>query len=255
MKIVHITDIHMPFAKEEYLYGVNPYQNLTRIVNDISVQKDIDCILITGDIAHKGEYESYLSVDELFRNINAPVYWLQGNHDYSEVMLQVANQVKIKSDKSFIINKTKFVLLQTVMKDEDDLSKNKARGYLFDYEMKFLERELREDNYEQCVVALHHSPILTNSWIDKRILDNRKEFISVLEQFPKIKLVLYGHQHFAQKSAQNGITYISAPPVAYHFNPNGEKFSLLDNKSGYAIVEMNNDEIKTEFKYLKTEEK
>ena len=203
MKIVHVSDIHLTSTKEENLYGVNPYQNLARIVNEISMLKSIDCIVITGDIAHNGEYESYLFVDELFREINIPIYWLQGNHDYSEVMLQVTNQIKIKSDKSFIINKTKFVLLQSVMKDEDDLSKNKARGYLFDYEMKFLERELREDNFEDCVVALHHSPVLSNSWMDKRILDNRKEFISVLEQFPKVKLVLYGHQHFAQKTEQN----------------------------------------------------
>ena len=92
----------MPFAKEEYLYGVNPYQNLAKIINDISALKAIDCILVTGDIAHKGEYESYLLVGELYRNIDVPAYWLQGNHDYSEVMLQVANQVKIKSDKSLI---------------------------------------------------------------------------------------------------------------------------------------------------------
>jgi len=250
MKIIQITDIHMPSVKDENLYGVNPYQNLLKIIDSISKEKAIDCILITGDIAHKGEYESYILVDELFECVKIPVYWLQGNHDYSEVMLQVENKVKIKSNKSFIINKTKFVLLQTIMKDEDDLSKNKARGYLFNYEMKFLERELRDNNFEQCVVALHHPPVLSNSWMDRRILDNREEFILMIEQYPKVKIALYGHQHIEQEFEQNGITYIAAPPVAYHFNPDGEKFSLLENRSGYAIVEINNRGIKTEFKYL-----
>jgi len=250
MKIIHITDIHLLATKDENIYGVNPYQNLLRIAENILQIEAVNCIIITGDIAHNGEYESYLLVDELFRNIRVPVYWLQGNHDYSEVMLQVANKIKIKTDKSFLINKTKFILLQKVMKDEDNLSKNKARGFLFDYEMKFLERELKEENFEQCVVVLHHPPILSNSWLDRRILDNRENFISMLEQYPKVKIVLYGHQHNEQETEQNGITYISAPPVAYHFNPKGERFSLLDNKSGYAVVELKSDEIVVEFKYL-----
>jgi Icc protein len=241
----------MPSVKAEFLYGVNPYQNLKKITDELALIKDVDCILITGDIAHRGEYESYLLVDELLRDISIPIYWLQGNHDYSEVMLQVAKKVKIQSDRSFHIGSTKFILLQTVVRDEDDLSKNKARGYLFDYELKFLNRELEEDNFEQCVVALHHAPVLSNSWMDKRILDNREEFISILEQYPKVKVVLYGHQHIAQQSVQNGVAYISAPPVAYHFNPNGEKFSLLDNKSGYAILDINYiGIIEIHFKYI-----
>lgn len=241
----------MPAKKEENLYGVNPYNNLKTIVKELSLIKDADCILITGDMAHEGRYESYLLVDELLREISLPIYWLQGNHDYAEVMLQVANKVKIKSDKSFKTGNTKFILLQTIVRDEDNLSKNKARGYLFDYELNFLKRELEEDNFEQCVVALHHAPILSNSWMDKRILENREEFISILKQYPKVKVVLYGHQHTAKQSLQNGITYISAPPVAYHFNPNGEKFSLLDNKSGYAILDMQCEGIiGIRFKYI-----
>jgi Icc protein len=251
MKIIQITDIHMPALKEDCLYGVFPYKNLQKVVKNLQSVQSIDCIIITGDVTHEGDYDAYLHAWELFQTVKAPIYWIQGNHDYLEVMLQVANKVNIKSDKSFVINDTKFILLHSVVKDEDDLSKNKARGFLFDYEMEFLKRELNENNYQQCVIALHHPPVLSNSWADKRILGNKDEFISTLEKYQKVKLVLYGHQHMAQHTIINEVNYISAPPVAYHFNPNGEKFSLIDNKSGYAMIEIaDNKDITYNFQYL-----
>ena len=238
MKIVQITDIHLLSNEADTIYGINVYSSLIKIVESISKIKDVDCIIITGDIANNGDYNAYISIDKLFRVVKAPVYWLQGNHDFSEVMLQVSTRVNIKADKSFKIKNTKFILLQSVMRDEDDLSLNKGRGYLFNYEMSFLKRELDENNYDNCVIALHHPPILSNSWADRRILDNRKEFIELIEKYSKVKLVLYGHQHIAQQKIINGIFYISSPPTSFHYDPNGEKFSLLDNNQGFGIISL-----------------
>jgi len=243
IKIIHITDIHMLANNESEIYGINPHSLLKSLIESIRMIKDADCIIITGDIANRGEYEAYILVDKLFKTFNNPIYWLQGNHDLSEVMLQVANKVSIKADKSFILKNTKFILLQTVMRDEGDLSSNKARGYLFDYEMSFLKRELEEDNFQNCVVALHHPPILSNTWADRRILDNRTEFVNLLEHYPKVKLVLYGHQHIAQHTFINGINYISSPPTSFHYDPNGEKFSILKNRQGFGIIRIDNNDV------------
>lgn len=241
LKIIQITDIHMLANKAATIYGINIYLSLKKIIEAIRFIEDIDCIIITGDIANDGEYNAYITVDELFKHFDLPIFWLQGNHDFSEVMLQVSTKIKIKANKSFKIGTTKFILLQTVMRDEDNLSVNKGRGYLFNYEMSFLKRELEVNNFDQCVIAMHHPPILSNTWTDRRILDNRIEFIDLIEQYSKVRLVLYGHQHIAQRTEINGITFISAPPVSYHYNPNGPLFSLLDNKQGFGIIEINND--------------
>lgn len=250
MKIIQITDLHLSKSETNIIYGINAYQNLVSIINQIKVIDDVDCIIITGDIANRGEYEAYINADKLLSDIKAPVYWLQGNHDFSEVMLQVSNKVSIKADKSFIIKKTKFILLQTVMKDEGDLSLNKARGFLFDYEMSFLKRELDENNFDNCVIALHHPPVLSNSWADRRILDNRNEFISLIEKYSKVKIVLYGHQHMAQQKIINKINYISSPPTSFHYDPDGEKFSQLDGKHGFGIIEIKNNAVFYKEKYL-----
>lgn len=237
--------------EETDIYGINPYSLLNKLIESIKLIEDVDCIIITGDIANRGEYDAYIIVNKLFRELSCPIYWLQGNHDLSEVMLQVSNKVTIQSDKSFIIKNTKFILLQSVMRDEGDLSSNKARGYLFDYEMSFLKRELDENNFENCVVALHHPPVLSNSWADRRILDNRLEFISLIEKFPKVKGVLYGHQHIAQHTIINDINYICSPPTSFHYDPNGARFSILKNKQGFGIVNIDNSSnIQCEFLYL-----
>lgn len=222
--------------EESEIYGINPFSLLNNLIESIRLIEDIDCIIITGDITNRGDYEAYIFVNNLLKKLNCPIYWLQGNHDLSEVMLQVSNKVTIRSDKSFIIKNTKFILLQSVMRDEGDLSTNKARGYLFDYEMSFVKRELEENNFDNCVIALHHPPILSNSWADRRILDNRLEFIALLEQFPKVKVVLYGHQHIGQHTIVNGINYICSPPTSFHYDPKGERFSLLKNNQGYGEI-------------------
>lgn len=251
LKIIQITDIHMLSNKESDIYGINPYSLLNKLIENIKLIEDVDCIIITGDIANRGEYDAYIIVNNLFSKLNFPIYWLQGNHDLSEVMLQVSNKVSIKSDKSFIIKNTKFILLQSVMRDEGDLSSNKARGYLFDYEMSFLKRELEKNDFDNCVIALHHPPVLSNSWADRRILDNRLEFISLIEKFPKVKCVLYGHQHIAQHTIVNDINYICSPPTSFHYDPNGARFSILKNKQGFGIVNIDNSSnIQCEFLYL-----
>lgn len=237
--------------KETDIYGINPYSLLNKLIEKIKLIEDVDCIILTGDIANRGEYDAYIIVNNLFSKLNCPIYWLQGNHDLSEVMLQVSNKVSIKSDKSFIIKNTKFILLQSVMRDEGDLSSNKARGYLFDYEMTFLKRELEENDFENCIIALHHPPVLSNSWADRRILDNRLEFISLIEKFPKVKGVLYGHQHIAQHTIVNDINYICSPPTSFHYDPNGARFSILKNKQGFGIVNIDNSSnIQCEFIYF-----
>lgn len=237
--------------EETDIYGINPYSLLNKLIESIKLIEDVDCIIITGDIANRGEYDAYIIVNKLFRELSCPIYWLQGNHDLSEVMLQVSNKVTIQSDKSFIIKNTKFILLQSVMRDEGDLSSNKARGYLFDYEMSFLKRELDENNFENCVVALHHPPVLSNSWADRRILDNRLEFIALLEQYQKVKVVLYGHQHIAQHTIFNDINYITSPPTSFHYDPNGERFSLLKDKQGFGIISIDkHSNTQCEFIYI-----
>lgn len=251
IKIIQITDIHMLSSEDADLYGVNPFLLLNKAIEKIRQIEDIDCLIITGDIANKGEFDAYIIVNKIVSSLNFPIYWLQGNHDFSEVMLQVSNKVTIQSDKSFIIKNTKFLLLQSVMRDEGDLSSNKARGYLFDYEMSFHKRELEENDFENCIIALHHPPVLSNSWADRRILDNRLEFISLIEKFPKVKGVLYGHQHIAQHTIVNDINYICSPPTSFHYDPNGAKFSILKDKQGFGIIDIyNNSNIQCEFIYF-----
>lgn len=236
MKIIHLTDLHLVANSGEMVCGVDPYAKLQQVAEAIQKIGEVDAVIITGDITNHNEYEAYLHADHLLAKIGSPIYWLQGNHDFAQVMLQVANRVKIRSDKSFLVKETKFILLQSVLRDEADLTKNRGRGWMFDYELSFLQRELEVDNFEMAVVALHHPPLLTHSWIDKRGLENRDLLVAILEKYPKVKVVLYGHQHLESHEFINNIHYISSPPVSFHYDPNGTDFSLIPNRNGYGII-------------------
>ena len=103
IKIIQLTDIHLPANETDILYGINIHSAIIKIAEKISQIKDIDCVIITGDIANAGDYTAYISLDKALNKIEVPIFWLQGNHDFSEVMLQVSTKVKIKSEKCFVI--------------------------------------------------------------------------------------------------------------------------------------------------------
>lgn len=65
--------------EETDIYGINPYSLLNKLIESIKLIEDVDCIIITGDIANRGEYDAYIIVNKLFRELSCPIYWLQGN--------------------------------------------------------------------------------------------------------------------------------------------------------------------------------
>lgn len=235
LKIIHLTDLHIENV-DSILFGQKTFDNLCLIKEEIKSIANIDCIIITGDVTHSGKYTSYLLVDDVLNELSVPKYWLPGNHDLNEVMFQVAKKVKFSSEKSFSINDSKFILLNSTVRDEDNLSRNKARGILFDYELDFLKMELENGNFNNYIVALHHPPIESGYWFDRRILQNRDEFNSIIKEHPKARLVLYGHSHYANYKLHNGLTYISSPNGSYHYDPHGNIFSLLEKKPGFGII-------------------
>ena len=249
IKFIHITDIHLSSDENELLHNIPIYEVLDSILNTISEKMSgIDFILITGDISNVGDINSYLTARNKFGGINLPVYWLPGNHDNLECIVNFNNNQNILGDKLFFMNGYLFILLNSVAIDEN--GKNRNSGVLGDRELTFLKHSLLTNIDKEVIIALHHPPVKSGTWKDDRMLLNTQEFFNALKDYKNVRAVLYGHQHQEFQIMINDILFYSPPAASYQFSKD-IKWAFGIKGPGFGIVSItDNGDISTENIYL-----
>lgn len=95
----------------------------------------IDAIVITGDLSDDGSQWSYDYLDNAFSKLGLPTYCCMGNHDSFENFSQMKF---IQQTNCFYIGGWRFILLNSVIKDKEEPSKNKSTGFLDDDSLDYL---------------------------------------------------------------------------------------------------------------------
>ena len=81
---------------------------------------------------------------------------------------------------------------------------------------------------------MHHPPILFGApWFQGICLENRIEFLKVLDGYKNIKAVIFGHAHLEYTYLLNNVTYIGAPSTWRQFNHDAKTFAYNDMPGGY----------------------
>ena len=80
MKIIHMSDIHITNGGNS-IWGTDTLEHFNRAVELIRHYKDIDAIVITGDLSDDGSEWSYEYIDKALSPLNIPVLCCIGNHD------------------------------------------------------------------------------------------------------------------------------------------------------------------------------
>src|SRR4051794_38192347 len=93
MRILHLSDTHLDRSNSPNAFGVNATQSLRRMLADLKPMRDIDAIVISGDIADDGSLEAYVAVRDIVREFalewDAPVIYSTGNHDERHAFTEV----------------------------------------------------------------------------------------------------------------------------------------------------------------------
>lgn len=235
IRIVHLSDIHMT-KNGEPIWGVDVKRSFDLAIDKISEMKqDIDAIIVSGDISDNGSIESYQYVDSAFRKIGVPTYCCPGNHDNIEVLRYVCERGFIKIPQSVNIKGWKFIFLNSVVPDNEELGKNKARGYLDAVSLKELEENIIK-TAENIVIVLHHPPIEPGGWLNRKLLDNREEFNAIIRKYKQVKLVMYGHTHYNLQLKLEGILYSSPSSIGFAFDKKLPKFEIAKGQEGYNVL-------------------
>ncbi len=204
--LIQISDCHIDDQVESM--GVDTHANLASVVKAVT-KHNCDTLLITGDLAHNGTLNSYQVLQRMLMPIKSRIVVLSGNHDQIENLNQVFSEQ--------LISKFSLGNWEIITIDSTQISDNS--GYVNKKALDQLAQDLQNSVAKYNIVALHH-PIVSmqSDWDDSLSLENADELFNVMNKYPKIKAVLWGHAHQASEFDNNDVALISCPSTALQYD-------------------------------------
>jgi len=218
--LVQLTDPHLFADKDGRLFGLATAESLQQVI-DLArkEQPKIDLLLATGDIAQDGSLAAYQRFAQMTSVLNATARWTAGNHDCLPNMQQACigtNRLQTVTD----IGNWRIILLHSAVAGE-------PYGYLAEQMLNQLECALSEAPEKHCLMALHHHPIDVGcAWLDPIGLRNADALFALIERFPQVRLLLFGHVHQPFTQKRGNLQLLATPSCCIQFAANSEDFSV-----------------------------
>ncbi|WP_281556307.1 metallophosphoesterase [Thalassomonas sp. RHCl1] len=245
--LAQISDCHL-FADKSALHcGVNVYENLQRVLSELSNNHPLDYLVFTGDLSQDHSELSYRHFAELVRqaNLKIPVYFLPGNHDDEELLNRFLIPPYFHPAKVIEHSNWQVCLLSS--------KGDTPAGYLSEQSLQQFKQAVNPDKSQ--LIFMHHHPVAVGYFIDRHGLTNAEEFWQLTENFPSMKAVACGHVHrgltLSPENSGYPLVVHTCPATSIQFDPDCETVSALAQGPGYRLFTLNEDtSINTQVNYL-----
>ncbi|MCX7112974.1 MAG: 3',5'-cyclic-AMP phosphodiesterase [Proteobacteria bacterium] len=242
IRIIQITDFHLLADPRQTMMGINTEQSFLAVLEHAWRNHGGNALfLLTGDLVQDPSIATYKRLRDRLEMLSAPCYCLPGNHDDPELIRQHLAEGNIHYHSQILLDGWQIVCLDSTIPGDPG-------GYLTPNQLSVLETKLAGQPGRHALVCLHHSPLATGSdWLDTMKLSNAKEFFAIIDRFPRVKGIVYGHIHQAMDVQYKGLRLLSCPSTCFQFKPNSKDFALDQMPQGYRWLELHpNGEITTE---------
>jgi len=242
--VVQVSDTHLFEDPDERLWGVAPEQLLDRTVDALcAAAPEPTLLLVTGDCSADGSEASYRRLGAKLGRLNAPAYYLPGNHDDAALMAKMLMDRTIDKEKlCYTVDALgwRFVMLDSSVRGEDS-------GCIGNAQREWLRKALAEAATLPVVVAVHHNPLPVGSeWLDTMTISDGAALLAILDTAPQVKAVLFGHVHQEFEEYRDGTLYASVPSTFFQFKPRSKDFGRDDSRGpGARILRLTGDRVQT----------
>ncbi|MEO0643364.1 MAG: phosphodiesterase [Pseudomonadota bacterium] len=257
--IAQITDTHVGFEPEA---GENEFNFLRfRMAVDHLLEQHVqpDILILSGDIADKGEAESYERVSGLISKCPFPVHVMTGNHDNRHALLEAFPDCptfenargKRYAQYSLDLGSLRVVCLDT-------LKHGRHGGALCEARAEWLAKELAAHPQTPTLIVMHHPPVVSGiDWMDPRPNEAwLARFAAAIEGHAQVVAIACGHLHRSVAAQFEDtpvcITPAVAPAVSLDLRP--VNFSKADGRGivdaeppGYALHRWKGGKLVTHF--------
>lgn len=190
MRIAQLSDLHL---RPGLLYsGIDPWVRLNEaLVRLRELQPPPDFLLITGDLADKGDPESYRELARTLAASPMPYALLPGNHDareplrtaYPELFGGCGNRLDFRVDRGEL----SLLLLDT-------LKIGSEAGQLLPTQIEWLTMNCPRER--RVMIAMHHPPVAVGiAGMDAIGCQGGEQLVNWLAAHPQVEAVLSGHVH------------------------------------------------------------
>ncbi|MFK4099828.1 metallophosphoesterase family protein [Streptomyces sp. NPDC019531] len=204
MRIVHLSDTHVERTDAPNSNGVNATESLRLILAELRHLRDVDAVVVTGDIANAGDVEAYTTVRELVGDFARPhgaaVFCTTGNHDEREAFGKVLGSGHARPEVVLETEDAERAAVTTVdgwrFVTLDSLVPGKVYGRISAAQLEWLRGVLRTPAERGTVLAFHHPPISLGLSVTQPVfgLLNPGELAAAIRG-SDVRTVLTGHFH------------------------------------------------------------
>ena len=233
-RIVQVTDPHLFNDPNSELLGINTQASFSQVLTEIQQQHyAYDLVLATGDLVQDSSDNGYLRFCENVKSLEKMVFWIPGNHDFQPKMVEFLTKENVNAGKHILLGEHWQILLL------DSQVQGVPHGQLEAEELAWLQAKLAAYPQRYTLVVLHHHLLSTGSrWLDQHNLRNPHELAGILEPFPRVKAILYGHIHQQVDSSWHGYHVMATPSTCVQFKPDCNSFTLDTLQPGWREIEL-----------------
>ncbi|MDX1615523.1 MAG: metallophosphoesterase [Candidatus Promineifilaceae bacterium] len=247
LTFVHISDTHFGPTADFQRHDVAPLpcaRRLVETINTLPVRPDF--IVHTGDVTSDPEPAAYRLAARTLGQLQAPVYYVNGNHDTAAAIRQymtLASHTPAGSDPdrlsyTFTVKGYRFLVLDARGPDDID-----PHGILDPSQLELVAQEATPDGPPLTVFV--HFPVLplNSPWMDANmlILNGEELHQALLPARTRLRGVFHGHVHQPMQTVRDGIIYFSVASAFFQFGawPNDLVTSYdPDHLPGFAFVHL-----------------
>jgi 3',5'-cyclic-AMP phosphodiesterase len=184
----------------------------------------VDFVLIAGDLTQSGKPEEMSDFKNQIKNFRAKVCYVPGNHDVGHKFNSGKSEGTVTRERLELYEKKLGVSFFAQKKSDVRIIgiNSSILGSSFESEnaqWKFLEKELAKPSRTPTILFMHYPPFLKTSDEPGGQYYNiepepRRRLLALLKQ-GGVKTVLTGHLHRQLVNRDDGILFITTPPVSF----------------------------------------
>lgn len=206
MKFIHLTDTHLVPAGQA-LYGADPLVRLRRAVDSINREHaDAAFVIVTGDLAHRGEAEAYTALREALAELKPRAQLIIGNHDDRPRFRQTFPECPVNDDGHVQYSFVEGGLLHIVL---DTNEPGVSHGVFCAQRAHWLGQQLASQPGMPAHVYIHHPPFHVGIPAMDRIslLEPQHLEAALLPHASRVRHLFFGHLHRPIAGSWKGIPF------------------------------------------------
>lgn len=245
LRFVQLSDIHFLENGSNTTFkmiGESPrlFDDAVAQINEI---KDLDFVMITGDLIDKPFEKELRAVLPHVQKLNYPWYFAFGNHDRcvggyltSDVYLKMLRE----ANPDFIFDNPYYTFIpkkgyRVIVLDDTITSEITSQGYIDDKQLKWLKKELDRAKKDTVLIFMH-VPIIEPFASPNHRLKNASQLMGLIESYKNPIGVFQGHYHATRVVQHDNVLYVSTPALVSY--PDAFRLITVQNYKDKTVFEL-----------------